>query len=80
LAAISSDPMAHPPKTGQLFGVDMNHVPRLLPLVPLHQLFGFHIEQPAKAPSIQGPAHRREGQLELGRVPLRGVNPEARLP
>jgi hypothetical protein len=51
LLAISSDAMAHPLKTGQLLllrrslrlGVDMNHVPRLLPLVPLHRGFGFQI-------------------------------------
>jgi hypothetical protein len=56
--------MAHPLKAGQLFGVDMNHVPRLLPLVSLDRLFGLQVAQPAKAKGVHGPAHGREGHLE----------------
>ena len=64
MPAISRDPMAHPLKTGQLLGVDMDHVPRLLPLVPLHRGFEVQVAQPAKAQSIHGPAYSREGHLE----------------
>ena len=64
--------MAHPLKTGQLLllrrslrlGVDMNHVPRLLPLVSLHRLLGVQVAQPAKAKGVHGPVHGREGHLE----------------
>jgi hypothetical protein len=61
--------MAHPLKTGQLFGVDMDHVPGLLPLVSLHRGFGLQVAQPAKAKSVHGPAHRGEGHMEQASDP-----------
>jgi hypothetical protein len=56
--------MTHPLKTGQLFGVDMDHVPRLLPLVSLHRGFAVQVSQPAKSKSVHRPADRGEGHLE----------------
>ncbi len=64
LPEISSDSMTHLLKTGQLFGVDMDHVPRLLPLVSLHRGLGIQVAQPAKAKSVHRPAHCGEGHLE----------------
>ena len=58
------DQVADPLKAGQLLllrrlrlGVDMKHVARLLPLVPLHRWFGIEVAQP-----VEPQAPHRSGQ------------------
>lgn len=47
VTTIASDPEADPLEPGQLFGVGLDHVARLLPLVPLHRNLGLQVPQTA---------------------------------
>ncbi len=64
MTAIPGDPMADPLGTGQLFGVDMDHVARALPLVALHWLLGLQIPEPAKPQGVHRPPDSGKGRLE----------------
>ncbi len=64
LAAVGSDPVVDTLKGGQLLGVDMDHVARLLPLVPLHRSLGFRVPQTAKDQRLHHSSHGRQGRAE----------------
>jgi hypothetical protein len=73
LATIACDAAADPFEPGQLFGVDMDHVARLLPLVPLHRGLGFQVPQAAMAQGFHRPRHGRQRRAnDLGN-PLDGA-------
>ena len=55
---------AYPLETGQLFGVDMDHVAGALPLVALHWLPGLQIPEPAKPQGVHHPPDSGEGRLQ----------------
>jgi len=46
LAAFAGDAVAPPLELGQLFGVEMDQVARLLPLLQLHRGLGFQVPHP----------------------------------
>lgn len=53
--------MPEPFERDKLFGVDMNHVARLLPPVPPHQRLGVQVSQPSEAQGLHDPSDRGEG-------------------
>jgi hypothetical protein len=61
LTAVTCDPVTDPLEPGQLFGVDMVYIARLLPLVPLHRSLRFQVPQSAKAQGVHHPSHGRQG-------------------
>jgi hypothetical protein len=73
LTAIADDSFANPPEPGQLLGIDMDYVARLLPVEPLHRRREFQIQQAANAQGIHPPCHGRQRRThELGN-PLHGA-------
>jgi hypothetical protein len=58
--AISGDPVTDPFKAGQLFGVDVDHVARLCPLVAAHQLSGLQVLESAETQGLEHSAHSGE--------------------
>jgi hypothetical protein len=58
--AISGDPVTDPFKAGQLFGVDVDHVARLCPLVAAHRFGGLQVLEPAKPYGLEHPANGGE--------------------
>jgi hypothetical protein len=48
LTAVAGNAVANLLEPGQLFGVDMDHVARLPPLVSLHRNLGLEVAQPSK--------------------------------
>lgn len=59
--AVAGDPVANSLEPSQLLGVHMEHVARLLPLVPLHRNLGVQVSQAAKAQRLHHPSHGRQG-------------------
>jgi len=59
LTAVAGDAVADTLESGQLLGVDMDHVARLLPLVPLHRRLWLEIPQPSEAQSLHRPRDSR---------------------
>jgi hypothetical protein len=64
LTAVAGDPVADPLKAGQLFGVDMDHVAWLLPLVPLHRSLGLQVPQTAESKELHHPSYGRQGSAK----------------
>ena len=60
LTAVAGDAVADPLEPGELFGVDMDHVARLLPLVSLHRRLGVEVPQLSKAQSLHRPRDGRQ--------------------
>jgi len=70
LTAVAGDAVANPLEPGQLLGVDMNHVARLLPLVPLHRRLGVQVPQPPEPQGLHHSSHGRQGSAHgLGDPP-----------
>lgn len=70
--AIAGDAVAHLPEPGQLpllwrslqLDVDKDHVPRLLPRVPLHGWFGLQSPQTAQSRTVEDPGDGGERSLQ----------------
>jgi len=81
LTAVAGDPVPHLAEPGQLFGVEMDHVARLLPLVPLHRSLGLEVPQQPEPKGFHDPSDRGEGSAYgLGDLPercdhLSGIEP-----
>lgn len=60
LTTIAGDAVPDPLETGKLLGVDMDHVARLLPLVPLNRGFGLEVPQPPEPQSLHRPPDGRQ--------------------
>jgi hypothetical protein len=61
LTTVAGDPVTDPLKPRQLLGVDMDHVARLLPLVPLHRGLGFQVSQASESEGFHHPSDGRQG-------------------
>ena len=59
-AAISADPVTDPFKAGQLFGVEVDHVAGLCPLVAAHRLCGLQVLESAETQGLAHSAHSGE--------------------
>jgi hypothetical protein len=69
-ATIACDVVADPFEAGQLFGVDMDHVARLLLLVALQRGLGFQAPQTDNAHGFHRPRHGRQRRAtDLGNPP-----------
>ncbi len=70
LTAIAGDAVPDSLKARQLLRVDMNHVARCLPLVPLLRSLGLRVPQAAKAQSLYHAPHGGQGSAHsLGDPP-----------
>jgi len=58
--AITGDPVTDPFKASQLFGVDVDHVAGLCPLVAAHRLCRLQVLEPAKPYGLEHPANGGE--------------------
>jgi len=64
LTTVAGDAVADPLKPGQLFDVDMDHVPGALPLVATNKTFGVKVLQASQAQALHEPTNGGEGRTE----------------
>jgi len=70
LLPVTCDAVPDLAKAGELLHVNMDQVPRMLPLVALHWRFGFEISQPPETKALEHPGHGGEGSgQQPGDVP-----------
>jgi hypothetical protein len=65
LLAAAGDAVTDPLKADQLFGVDLDHVAGLGPLVPADWLFGLQVSQATKPDVLEPTANSRERRCQV---------------